>query len=192
MSAADRPHRPAGTAGRRAGQASANESAGGPAVPPRAPDPADDAIWLASAGHQILQLRQAAEARRTEVLAAARADRLDLSEATFSILVDQGFPLTIPFEATPGDVLAYLEAVRPAAVPPPRSWRWRRLVQALERLRAQGNVAPTQAALAEAMMPPITDRTLRGWLAVEPGLRDLLPRAPRPRRRLPEPRRFST
>ena len=158
------------------------------------PDASDHPIWIASPGYEILQLRHAAEARRAAVLAAASAERPDVSEGTFTILVDQGFPLTVPFEATTADVLAYLEAYHPVPPPPePRvSWRQLRLEQALERLRADGNVAPTQAELAEAMTPSIAERTLRGWLAVEPELHTLLPRAARPRRRLPKPRRSST
>ena len=181
--------------GGRPDQHSGEPSASGPSLPPTggAPDPADNALWRTSFGYQLVQMRQAAEARRAQVLAAARAGRPDLSEADFTILVDQGFPLTVPFEVTPDDVLAYLAAIRPAPPPPgpAQSWRRLQLEQALERLRGQGKIAPTQAEIAEAMTPQIVERTLRDWLVAEPELRGLLPRAARPRRRLPKPRRFS-
>ena len=156
-------------------------------------DASDNAFWLASPGYQIVQRTQAAERQRAAVLAAARAERPDLPAETFAILVDRGFPLSVPFEATPEDVLAYLAAFHPTSAPTiPPSWRRLRLEQALERLRGAGNVAPTQAEIAEAIAPDIAERTLRGWLGAEPELRALLPERRRRRGELPEPRRFST
>jgi len=156
-------------------------------------DTSDNAFWISSAGYQIVQLQQAAERQRAQVLAEALSQRPDLAPDTFAILADQGFPLTVPFGATPEEVLAYLDVFRPTAVPEgPKSWRHLRLEQGLEQLRQAGDVAPTQATLADAIWPPIAERTLRGWLAAEPDLRALLPLRPRRRRELPEPGRFST
>ena len=159
-------------------------------------DASENAFWLASPGYQLVQMRQAAERQRAQVLDEARAQRPDLAPDTFAILADQGFPLSIPFEDTPEEVLTYLDAFRPLSTPsaPPiaPSWRRLRLEQALEGLRQAGNVAPTQAELAEAAQPPIGERTLRDWLAAEPELRALLPRRPRGHGQPPESRRFST
>ena len=193
----------------RAPQASASEPLADPSgnTPAGSPseggavgaDASENAFWLASPGYQLVQMRQAAEQQRAQVLDEARAQRPDLAPDTFAILADQGFPLTVPFEATPTEVLAYLDAFRPAAAPPsptvapasPKSWRRLRLEQTLEGLRRAGNVAPTQATIADAISPPIAERTLRGWLAAEPDLRALLPQRPRHRGELPEPGRFS-
>ncbi len=198
MSAADQPAAERRGADGQPAPRSEGPSGSEPSLSPTggAPDAADNVWSRASFGYQLAQMKQAAEAQRAEVLAAARAGRPDLSETDFAILVDQGFPLSVPFEATPDEVLAYLTAFhpvpRPPAQEPPKSWRRLRLEQALERLRAQGTVAPTQAEIADAITPQIVERTLRGWLAAEPALRALLPRRSRPRRNLPKPVRFST
>jgi hypothetical protein len=145
-------------------------------------DASEDGIWLASAGYQLVQRRQAAERQRARVLAEARAHRRDLTPDAFEVLADQGYPLTVPFEARLEDVLAYLDGFRPTSAPTsPKSWRQLRLEQALEGLRQAGDVAPTQATVADAISPPIAERTLRGWLAAEPDLRALLPQRPRNR-----------
>ena len=180
-------------------QASASEPLADPGGKPPAGSPteggaveadaSENAFWLVSPGYQIVQMTQAAERQRAGVLVEARAQRPDLAPDTFAILVDQGFPLSVPFDATTAEVLAYLDAFRPAdapqspssAPPSPKSWRRLRLEQALDRLRQAGNVAPTQATIANAIAPPIAERTLRGWLAAEPDLRALLPRRPRRR-----------
>jgi hypothetical protein len=158
------------------GDPSAGPSAEGGA---READASENAFWISSTGYQVVQMTREAERQRAQVLAAARAQRPDLAPDTFTILADQGFPLSVPFEATPEEVLAYLDAFHPTAAPSsPTSWRRLRLEQALEQLRQAGDVAPTQATLAEAIWPPIAERTLRGWLAAEPELRALLPHRP--------------
>ncbi len=81
------------------------------------PDASENAFWLASAGYQLAQMRQAGEQQRAQVLDEARRERPDLTDTQFGILTDQGFPFTIPFEATPEQVLAYLEAFGPPPAP---------------------------------------------------------------------------
>ena len=187
-------------------QASASEPLADPSGKPPAGSPtegntveadaSENAFWISSTGYQLVQMRQTAERQRAQVLAEARAHRPDLTPDAFDVLADQGFPRTVPFEAKPEDVVTYLDAFRPRTAPsaPPiaPSWRRLRLEQALDRLRRAGDVAPTQATIADAVAPPIAERTLRGWLAAEPDLRALLPRRPRRRGKLPEARRFST
>jgi len=171
--------------------AAASEPLADPSRKPPAPtegrpveaDASENAFWISSTGYQIVQLQQAAKRQRAQVLAEAQAQRPDLAPDTFAILADQGFPPTVPFEATPEEVLAYLDVFRPTGAPPrsPKSWRRLRLEQALEQLRQAGNVAPTQAEIADAISPFVAERTLRGWLAAEPELRALLPHRPRHR-----------
>ncbi len=80
-------------------------------------DASESAFWLASAGYQLVQLRQAAERQRSEVLDVVRRQRPDLTDAQFGILTDRGFPLAVPFAATADEVLAYLETFGPLPAP---------------------------------------------------------------------------
>lgn len=76
-------------------------------------DATENAVWLVSAGYQIVHLRQAAERQRSEVLQEARHQRTDLTDGEFAVLTDRGFPLAVPFAATADEVLAYVNAMRP-------------------------------------------------------------------------------
>ena len=132
-----------------------------------------DAWWIASEGYRL-----------TKAYREAGRQRPDLTDTEFRILASQAFPtLSGHWGTAPDEILAYVNAVRPPEAGRPRvvTWRRLRLEQALARLGESGIVAPTQAELAEACEPEITERTLRGWLTREPDLRELLPRLRRPR-----------
>ena len=110
-------HRPARPSPRRPRRG--NPRAGPPAEGGASEaDTSENAFWISSTGYQIVQLQQAAERQRAQVLAEAQAQRPDLAPDTFAILADQGFPLSVPFGATPEEVLAYLDVFRPTAAPP--------------------------------------------------------------------------
>ncbi len=81
------------------------------------PDASENAVWLVSAGYQIVRMTQAAERQRAQVLDEARQQRPDLPDAKFGILTDRGFPLAVPFTATVDEVLAYLETFGPPPAP---------------------------------------------------------------------------
>ncbi|MBI3749014.1 MAG: hypothetical protein HY262_09260 [Chloroflexi bacterium] len=106
----------------------------------------------------------------------ARQVRFDLSDDDFVQLLGM---ITFAGNRSPSsdEIVARLNALRPPMIVRPRevSRQWLRLEQALTRLWAAGIFAPTQAELAENCEPQIAERTLRGWLKREPGLRDLMP-----------------
>ena len=111
-------------------------------------DASENAFWLASAGYQLVQMRQAAERQRAQVLDAARRQRRDLTDAQFGILTDRGFPLTVPFAATVDEVLAYVNAVRPRVPEPP--------VVSPRRLRLEQARRKRAVEAAHAQRPDLT------------------------------------
>ncbi len=163
-------------------------SEGGPVEP----DASENAFWLVSAGYQLVQMRQAAEQQRAQMLDEARRQRPDLTDAEFAVLTDHEFPLAVPFVATAEDVLAYLDAARPRGrrrrSPTGGAGRPRlqapalraELQRVLAELRAEGEDRPTQEAIAERLS--IDPGTLRRRLQRFPELRTLLPMSGRPRR----------
>ena len=156
------------------------------------PDASENGIWLSSTGYRLMQMRQAAERQRSEVLDAARRSRPDLTDAEFAVLTDHEFPLRVPWTTTAEDVLAYLDAARPRGrrrrSPTGGAGRPRlqepalreELRRVLAELRDEGEDRPTRALLAERL--GIEPGTLRRRLQRFPDLRTLLPTSGRPRR----------
>jgi hypothetical protein len=163
-------------------------SEGGPVEP----DASENAFWLVSAGYQLVQMRQAAEQQRAQMLDEARHQRPDLTDAEFAVLTDHEFPLAVPFVATAEQVLAYLDAARPRGrrrrSPTGGAGRPRlqepalreELQRVLAELRDEGEDRPTRAQLAEHL--GIEPATFRRRLQRFPELRTLLPMSGRPRR----------
>ncbi len=155
------------------------------------PDASENAVWLVSAGYQIVRMTQAAERQRAQVLDEARQQRPDLTDAEFAVLTDHEFPLAVPFVATVEEVLAYLAAARPRGrrrSPTGGAGRPRlqepalrdELQRVLAELRDEGEDRPTRALVAERL--GIEPATLRRRLQRFPDLRTLLPTSGRPRR----------
>jgi hypothetical protein len=124
-------------------------SEGGPVEP----DASENAFWLASAGYELVQRRQAAEQTRAQVLDEARRQRPDLTDTKFGILTDQGFPLTVPFAATVDEVLAYLETFGPPPAPSAAAQR----AAELQRSEVLQEARPRRPDLTDAEFAVLTD-----------------------------------
>lgn len=124
---------------------------------------------------------------RIAALREARRQRPDLSDDTWQELVADIVPkLSEGGRQDPEAILvavqrkihATIEVSRTALEADRRADKSRRRLRlegALERCSARGQRAPTQAEIAAACRPQITERTVRRWLHEEPELRDLLP-----------------
>jgi len=124
---------------------------------------------------------------RVRALREARAQRPDLSDNTWQELVDDKTPSLS--ERQRKDPEAILAAVQrridaTAEVSGPTLGRGRladksrrrlKLEAALDQCRDGRRPAPTQAEIAGACEPQVNERTVRRWLTVEPGLRELMP-----------------